>query len=363
MIKESHKQIVLVTGSSGCLGQHIVKLLHENDDTVQEIRCFDIKPFQNNLQFKITKEMQIITADIRNEVQLLKALNGVDVIIHCAALIDVSLFPDESELQSINVEATQKLIDCAIECNVPYFIHVSGLEAVIGDDNIYYSTEHTTIQPTKHLLGPYARTKFESDEIVRDANERPLANGIDNLLTVILRPTVFYGEQDNNFITKVFEVAKWNSNLLRRLDNIYIQMHPVYVGNVAHACLRAKEKMLIERNIGGEEFFINDDTKFQNPFDFFEPYLKARGFQLSKRSYPYWLFILIFSFYCCVIKMIRNFIKIKLPSSLTPATITYIVNTYFVNRNKATLRLDYDPLYTNEESHKRSIEYYRNVPI
>lgn len=48
--------------------------------------------------------MQIITADIRNEVQLLKALNGVDVIIHCAALIDVSLFPDESELQSINVE-------------------------------------------------------------------------------------------------------------------------------------------------------------------------------------------------------------------------------------------------------------------
>ncbi|KAI7688182.1 hypothetical protein SSS_01370 [Sarcoptes scabiei] len=102
MIKESHKQIVLVTGSSGCLGQHIVKLLHENDDTVQEIRCFDIKPFQNNLQFKITKEMQIITADIRNEVQLLKALNGVDVIIHCAALIDVSLFPDESELQSIN---------------------------------------------------------------------------------------------------------------------------------------------------------------------------------------------------------------------------------------------------------------------
>lgn len=50
MIKESHKQIVLVTGSSGCLGQHIVKLLHENDDTVQEIRCFDIKPFQNNLR-------------------------------------------------------------------------------------------------------------------------------------------------------------------------------------------------------------------------------------------------------------------------------------------------------------------------
>lgn len=44
------KQTVLVTGSSGCLGQHVVKLLHENDETVQEIRCYDIKPFQNNLR-------------------------------------------------------------------------------------------------------------------------------------------------------------------------------------------------------------------------------------------------------------------------------------------------------------------------
>lgn len=47
---EARKQTVLVTGSSGCLGQHIVKLLHEKDDTVGEIRCYDIKPYQNNLR-------------------------------------------------------------------------------------------------------------------------------------------------------------------------------------------------------------------------------------------------------------------------------------------------------------------------
>lgn len=44
------KQVVLVTGASGCLGQHIVKLLQENDKSVQEIRCLDIKPYQNNLR-------------------------------------------------------------------------------------------------------------------------------------------------------------------------------------------------------------------------------------------------------------------------------------------------------------------------
>ena len=50
MVNSNGQQIVLVTGSSGCLGQHVVKLLHEHDDQVGEVRCFDIKPFQMNLR-------------------------------------------------------------------------------------------------------------------------------------------------------------------------------------------------------------------------------------------------------------------------------------------------------------------------
>lgn len=43
------KQIVLVTGASGFLGQHVVKLLQEKDSRVREIRCFDLKPYENKL--------------------------------------------------------------------------------------------------------------------------------------------------------------------------------------------------------------------------------------------------------------------------------------------------------------------------
>ena len=48
--------------------------------------------------------MQIITADIRNERAVVKALDGVDCVIHCAALIDLDLWPDVKAMQSVNVE-------------------------------------------------------------------------------------------------------------------------------------------------------------------------------------------------------------------------------------------------------------------
>lgn len=48
--------------------------------------------------------MQITTADIRNDRQLVNAMKGVDVVIHCAALVDLSAKPNKSELQSVNVD-------------------------------------------------------------------------------------------------------------------------------------------------------------------------------------------------------------------------------------------------------------------
>ena len=46
---EMSGDVVLVTGGSGFLGQHIVKLLQERASDVREIRVFDKTPYQNKL--------------------------------------------------------------------------------------------------------------------------------------------------------------------------------------------------------------------------------------------------------------------------------------------------------------------------
>jgi nucleoside-diphosphate-sugar epimerase len=236
-------QVVLVTGASGCLGQHIVKLLQENDKNVKEIRCLDIKPYQNNLQHKTEKPMLIITADIRNERAIVKALHGVDCVIHCAALIDTDLWPDEKAMQSVNVDGTQILIDASVECNVQYFVYVSGVDVVVGDDPVYFGAENTTPVPKKHVLGAYSLTKYSAELIVTQANGRPLANGNNKLQTVVMRPTLLYGEEDNHFVTKILKVAKEQSGVLRRIDNVFIRIQPTYAANAGWACLKAKDKL------------------------------------------------------------------------------------------------------------------------
>ncbi|CAG2107143.1 unnamed protein product [Medioppia subpectinata] len=360
MSDTSAKQVVLVTGASGCLGQHIVKLLQEKDDSVREIRCMDLKPYQNNLQHKTEKPMTIITADIRNERAVVRALEGVDCVIHCAALVDTSLWPDVKSMQNINVDGTQILIDASVELNVKYFVYVSSADAVVGDDPIYFGAENTTPIPKRHIL-PYSKTKLDAEVIVKEANGRPLPNGTDKLQTIIVRPSLLYGEEDQHFVTTALRIAKQHSGVLRTIDNVFVRIQPTYAGNAGWACIRAKDKLQTDESVAGEEFFVTDDTQILDPFEFLAPYVQCRGYSLSQRSYPYWLFMIIMFFIVQFIRLLWSVYPIELPKGLTPQNMRYLCNTYFFNRNKAILRLDYEPLYGHEECQQKSIQYYKKL--
>ncbi|KAI1292310.1 3 beta-hydroxysteroid dehydrogenase/Delta 5--_4-isomerase type 4 [Halotydeus destructor] len=360
---DSVKQSILVTGSSGFLGQHVVKLLQEQDRSVKEIRCLDIKPYKNNLGHVNNYAIKVIVGDITKERTVLEALDGVDIVIHCAAHSDTTLYPDEATMERVNVEGTRNLINCAIECNVRYFIHVSTAAVVIGEDPVYYGSENTTPVPKNHILGDYARTKHEAEVIVRHANEKELRNGSAKLRTLILRPSVLYGEQDPYFITGVLQMTKENKGTLLRLNNIFTRCQLTYAGNAAWACLKAKERIQEDSSIGGEEFFITDDTPIVDPFDFLKPYVEDHGYKVTSYAAPYWLTILLLTIVVFFVKLVRPLVTIRLPESLNPAKVRFICKTYFFNRNKAILRLNYEPFYTAEEAEKMSQAYYKSLVL
>lgn len=307
--------------------------------------------------------MKVITGDISSERTVLDAMQGVDVVIHCAALCDVSLEPDEKAMHRTNVDGTANLINAAIECSVEFFVFVSTADVVIGTDQIYFGSEATTPIPENPVMGTYATSKRKAEVLVMDANDKLLANGTANLRTLVLRPTVTYGEGDTHFIPNLLKRVKENRGVLQRIDNIFIRCQVTYVGNVAWAILRAKDKMRNDASIGGEAFFVTDDSPILDPFEYFKPIVEMHGMRLSSWAIPYWILILFLSLVHFVVRAVRPIFHIPLPESWDTKKIRFICNTYFFNRNKAILRLDYDPIYTPEDSNDRSMKYYQQIKV
>lgn len=264
-------EVVLVTGSSGCLGHQVVKMLISKDDKVSEIRCLDLREPLDLMRRQISEELRLkkkkiveTKGDIRDINLVERLMRGVDCVIHCAAAID--LFSENEhknveELESVNVTGTEILLKSCIRFGCPKFIHVSSFEVYSGVETIYYATENTLPVPKWLLFGPSASTKKEAENKVKQYSNNKLKrvketndadNKMDFLNAIIVRFPTIYGEFDRHYVSKIIEITKFFGGKLRRMDNIWIRQQPIYVGNAAWSLLKAKQKMDSDQSISGE---------------------------------------------------------------------------------------------------------------
>lgn len=358
----STQDIVLITGSSGCLGQFIVKLLQERDDNVIEIRLYDKSPYENNLGHTEKKKMTEYIGDIRDKKMLMEAMENVNCVIHAAAVIDLRVISDVQSLKSNNVDGTQTVIDACLEKNVPRLIFASSTDMVCGSEHVFYGTESTTPIPTTFMLGKYAETKCRAEELILKANGQLCADDKTVLRTVSLRSTPFFGEGDKHVFSNFLRYAKKTNGVHYRVKSLDERLQISYVGNVAWAFVKAKDRLALDETIAGEAFFITDDTPIIDIHELIQPYVEAKGLGFSSFTIPYWVAWIFLSLICLGIKLISFFypLKVDVPSV---EMLNYICSTFFFNRSKATLRLDYEPIYTPEEAKERSLPYYKNLTL
>ncbi|KAK8772849.1 hypothetical protein V5799_012617 [Amblyomma americanum] len=353
-------EVVLVTGSSGFLGQHVVKLLQEHDKNVKEIRLFDIKPYENNLKHRTEKPMKVTVGDICNAKAVQEAFAGVDCVIHTAALVDCTIFPDAEAMEAVNVEGTRTVIDACIRQNVPYLVFTSTVDVVVSSNHIFFGAENTTFTPKHFLMGSYAETKHRAEQLVLQANQRVLADGHTKFSTLVLRPTAMYGEQDQHFVVQFLRVAKSSKNTLTKIRSVDERFQVTYVGNAALAHLRAMEKLAVDESVAGEVFYVTDDTPLEDIYEFLRPFVECQGCRLSDYTVPYLLAILVLMLLALVLRLVRPLYR---PRAYVPppSAVTYICTSLFFNRTKATLRLNYYPNVTPDEAVQRSVSYYKSI--
>jgi UDP-N-acetylglucosamine 4,6-dehydratase len=122
---------ILVTGGSGTIGARLVDQLLGHDPEV--IRVFgrdETKQFYQRQRLGDRRNVRFLVGDIRDRDRLVRAMDGIDTVFHCAALKHVESGEyNPFEATQTNVVGTQNVIDACLAAEVGTMILTSSDKA------------------------------------------------------------------------------------------------------------------------------------------------------------------------------------------------------------------------------------------
>ena len=138
-------KIILVTGGTGSFGQQFVRTLLQNASPAKLIVFSrdELKQFEMRQSFPETEYrcLRFFLGDVRDRDRLYRAVDGVDIVVHAAALKQVpSAEYNPGEVVKTNVLGTMNVIDAAIDRNVKKVIALSTDKAA-NPINLYGATK------------------------------------------------------------------------------------------------------------------------------------------------------------------------------------------------------------------------------
>jgi len=333
-VEEEKSEICLLFGVTGLLGSALLEQLLARG---KKVRVFVRRPISDD-------RVEQFLGDIRNEEDIRKAVNGVDVVFQTVSIIDWS--PRQPDLlYDVNVKGNHYVIEACVDFGVKKLIYTSSIDVVFDGHNLHYADE-TTPYPKKHL-DPYSNSKTIAEKEVIDANGRP--NGKERLLTCSLRAAGIYGPGDRVRMPNVIKAVR-KGNPPRLGDGTAIFSH-VYVENVAYAHIMAAEKLEKGSPLEGQCYFITDHDA-TNFFDFvYDDICKKLGYEMPAKRIPYWLA----KMFAVVSKWWGKLKRGDRAPLLTNYTVAATCRAFSFTHAKATRDFGYEPIVSREEAIKRTV--------
>ncbi|WP_282111570.1 NAD-dependent epimerase/dehydratase family protein [Maribacter stanieri] len=119
------KEISLVTGGTGHLGNNLIRLLLANNQKVRTT----VRNTNNTAPFK-GLDCEIVQADITDKASLRKAFEGVTNVYAVAANFSMWAKDPKTEIYDNNLQGTQNVFDVAKECGVQNIVYVSSVASL-----------------------------------------------------------------------------------------------------------------------------------------------------------------------------------------------------------------------------------------
>jgi len=256
---------VFVTGGTGFIGAHLVRLLLQEGYLVVAL----VRPSSNcdNLR---GLNIKLVTGDLHDS-QLCEKMRGCQYLFHVAA--HYSLWQKDRELlYHHNVEGTANVLAAAREAGVERTVYTSSVAAIgVGANGSVVDETHQS--PLEKLVGDYKKSKFLAEQLVMQA----ASQGQD---IVVVNPSTPIGPLD----IKPTPTGDMILRFLRRQMPVYLNtgLNFIDVRDVAWGHLLA-----LHQGERGDRYILgHENLSFQN---FLAQLSEITGIPAPKISVPHWL--------------------------------------------------------------------------
>ena len=181
---------ILVTGADGFIGSHLVEALLEQGSKVRAFvfyNSFNSWGWLDTFPPDKLKRIEIFSGDIRDPNGVRKAMEGMDIVFHLAALIAIpfSYHSPDSYLDT-NIKGTLNVLQAARSLNTSRVLVTSTSE-------VYGTAQYIPIDEKHPFQGqsPYSATKIGADRLAESFYRS------FNLPVTIVRPFNTYGPRQS----------------------------------------------------------------------------------------------------------------------------------------------------------------------
>lgn len=196
---------ILVTGGAGFIGSNLVETLLGQNNEVIVLDNFATGKMENLIPFFGNKNFKLIVGDIRSMEDCRKAVDGVQYVLHEAALGSVPRsIKDPMTSTAVNILGFVNMLYAAQEAGVKRFVYAAS-SSTYGDSKALPKVEDKIGNP----LSPYAITKYVDELYARNFHD---LYGID---TVGLRYFNVFGRRQDPFGAYAAVIPKFVMTLMK----------------------------------------------------------------------------------------------------------------------------------------------------
>lgn len=311
-----------ITGGAGFLGINLIRYLKAKG--VEKLVSYDIADFD----YPDKDYVVAIKGDIRNVEDMRKAMEGCDIVIHCAAALP--LYTKE-EIFTTDLDGSRNVMQVAMELGIKRAIQISSTA-------VYGIPDHHPLYETDELIGvgPYGIAKVEAEKVCEEFRTK-------GQCVPIIRPKSFVGPERLGVFALLYDWAITGHNfpMIGSGNNRYQLLDVEDLCDAIWSCMTLPEEIVNDTfNVGAKDF----ETMKQD----YQAVLDAAGH--GKR---------IIGFPSRPVIWALRFLEFLHLSPLYKWVYETACEDSFVSIEKAEQKLGFKPKYSNKQALLRNFEWYK----